>query len=325
MLHIILVILKIIGIVILILLGIIMFLLLAVLFCPLLYRIKVKRDTGMPDGQVDVSWLAWLVMVRVAYVDKQLQYKIRILGIPVEYYAKLFRILQKMVQPLLNWSKKRRKKQKRIKTEHTVDAKLEEDSILEDKTKVDLNENHTGIDGVKKDSDKEKELEQSTVLHKEPGIWKRILNFLKKISGIPAKIVASIKKLYLTCKTICGKIKQWKRLLTAETTKRALKFLWNRGKRILHHIKPRRIRGRLQFGFDDPSTTGQLLAGFSVLYPVYQQKLIIIPVFDQSMFTCDLEMRGHMIGWVILKAAWDIYRNKDVKVTLRRFQHKEAI
>ena len=71
MLHIILLILKIIGIVLLCILGIIILALFCVLFVPVRYRIEVMRKEGEDEPPVDVrvkvTWLLHLLNILIRY------------------------------------------------------------------------------------------------------------------------------------------------------------------------------------------------------------------------------------------------------------------
>lgn len=316
MIHIIWAILKVFGILILVLLGIILFMLLAALFCPFLYRIKIKRDTGMPEGAIYLSWLAWLISAKVEYCDKQLEVTIRLLGIPLKHFKTVFQLFKKIIHPLVAWyrvivpGRQKPVQHSRHEDSHE-EANTEEKSAPQSNTDKILNE-------------KKQAAENESDSKKKVSIWQRIKSIVLQIISIPKRVLGVFSKIHLTIREICGRIKEWKQFLTAKTTKKAFSFLLGKGKAVLHHVKPRKIKGNLKFGFDDPAMTGQILAGFSVLYPVYKQKLTIIPIFNEQVLECDLDMRGHIFGCVILKAAWDIYRNKNVKRTIRRFQHKEA-
>ena len=312
MIHIILAILKIFGILILILLGIVLFFLLAALFCPFVYRVKIKRETGMPEGTIYLSWLAWLISAKAEYRDKRLEVTIRLFGISIKHFKTVFQLLKKIVHPLVAWYRMiipgRQKPVQKPEYGDTQEDNTEEKTISQSST-----------DKIPHEKAKQESLKEEKV-----SIWHKIKSIALQIISLPKRILGILRKIYLTIREICGRIKEWKQFLTAETTKKALSFLMRKGKAVLHHVKPRKIKGNLKFGFDDPAMTGQILAGFSVLYPVYKQKLTIIPVFNEQVFECDLYMRGHILGYVLVKAAWNIYRNKNVKQTIRRFQHKEA-
>ncbi len=80
MLHVLLTILKIIGILLLVILGIILFLILLVLFVPVRYRVHVRIDQDILEADGRVSWLFHLVRVDLDYAKKSGQAVIRLLG-----------------------------------------------------------------------------------------------------------------------------------------------------------------------------------------------------------------------------------------------------
>ena len=80
MVHILLMILKIIGILLLIILAIALVLVLALLFVPLRYRLKADYH-GTPRGYAGVSWLLHLLTYRAEYGEAGLVQKVKICGI----------------------------------------------------------------------------------------------------------------------------------------------------------------------------------------------------------------------------------------------------
>lgn len=80
MLHIILMILKILGILILIILGLLLCIGLLVLFCPVRYYLE-GSVYGKPKGYVRVSWLLRFISATFSYNEKRFECKICILGI----------------------------------------------------------------------------------------------------------------------------------------------------------------------------------------------------------------------------------------------------
>lgn len=343
MIHIFLAILKVFGILVLILPGIILFFLTAALFCPFLYQVKIKRETGMPEGTIYLSWLAWLISAKVEYRDKRLEVAVRLFGIPIKHFKTIFQMLKKIIHPLVAWyrvivpgrqkpvrkpeyadAREENNTEEKIKTRSGTDKMSHEKAQAAKNQPASKNELESKNQSESKEGTAALSLKQESHKEGKASIWQKIKSIALQIISIPKRVLRALRKIYLTIREICGRIKQWKQFLTAETTKKALLFLLGKGKAVLHHVKPRKIKGNLKFGFDDPATTGQVLAGFSVLYSIYKQKLTIIPVFNEQVFECDLHMRGHILGYVLAKAAWDIYRNKNVKRTIRRFQHKEA-
>jgi len=82
MLHVILTILKILGIIIAIILGLLLLILLSVLFVPLRYKVKAKKYEKI-TGFIRLNWLLHIVSIYIAYSNDELIYKIKIFGFTV--------------------------------------------------------------------------------------------------------------------------------------------------------------------------------------------------------------------------------------------------
>lgn len=309
MIHIILSILKIIGILLLVLLVLLLLLLLAVLFWPIKYRMKIIKKTQQLEGKLIFSWLFGLLWVRAGYKDGKTEFNIRILGIPVEYLRKTMKLIGRAIAKAASGIKKvipRRPRQKAV-----VISASEPETKQKDERKT----------TAKKPAAAPK---PDPLVKPELSLWQRFKRLIRLILGIPAAIADFIKKIYLTIRSFCGKIKHWQKLITGESTKAALRFLLGEGAILFRHIRPKKIVGMVKFGFEDPAITGQLLAAVSMIYPIYKKGLQIVPVFDDRVLELDLFLKGRIQGWLILKTAWQIYRNQHIKTTIHEFQHKEA-
>ena len=83
-LHIILGIIKVVGILLLILLGIFLLGILAILFCPVTYRAQGSRDADSYEGHVQIAWLFRFVSFIFSFGSKtEGSFSIRVLGIPL--------------------------------------------------------------------------------------------------------------------------------------------------------------------------------------------------------------------------------------------------
>ena len=102
LIHIILGILKIIGILLLVILCLLLLLLLSLVFVPVRYYGSAFREEGKYEGKVRISWLFHLIFVTARYGSgtEGLQLSIRFLGIPVDV------VLKKIAA----WRQKRQKK-----------------------------------------------------------------------------------------------------------------------------------------------------------------------------------------------------------------------
>ena len=84
-LHMILIVLKILGVILLIILGILLLVTAAFLFCPVRYRAEGYKNERAFGGEAGISWLFHLVSFKVWYESKneKAEYSLYILGIPV--------------------------------------------------------------------------------------------------------------------------------------------------------------------------------------------------------------------------------------------------
>lgn len=295
MLHIILTILKILGIILLVLLGIVLAVLLSVLFIPVCYRGQGKKEGEQIEAKASVSWLCYLIHGTVIYESGKTRWELYLFGIP----------LRKVRDRIKERKRKKSRKAKKPEGEPSVapEEKPERKAgvRLEEKTKEEVSQKEkresSGVENHKK-------------TEKKQGIWK--------------KISEKIKRVRLTFHNICANIKEWRSFFALETTKAAFRFLLGKGKGLLHHILPRKIRGKLIFGFEDPALTGQVLGVAAIFYSFYQDKFLLTPVFDRQILEGEITLSGRIYGVYLLWTAWQIYKNQDVRKVYQKFQDKET-
>ena len=76
---------------------------------------------------------------------------------------------------------------------------------------------------------------------------------LKKILEIPRIILRKVKKTWLTVHGICDKISEIRIFLESEVFLNAKTLYLGETNKLGLHILPRKVRGEIEFGFDDPS------------------------------------------------------------------------
>lgn len=91
-LHIVLWILKAVGILLLFLLALVVLLVLAVLFSPVRYNARVQKEEEYYEGEAGISWLSHLVSVKLRFGNREGAggYSVRLLGFPVSRAAAFF-------------------------------------------------------------------------------------------------------------------------------------------------------------------------------------------------------------------------------------------
>ena len=135
------------------------------------------------------------------------------------------------------------------------------------------------------------------------------------------------KKIKYTNFKICDKIKSfWETkekvtsFLTDDVHVEAFKIVKTEIGILARHLRPRRIRGFVRFGFEDPYRTGQVLAGLSILYPFYGEHVEIYPDFEQKILEGDLYVKGHIRMVHLASLLWRLFFNRYVRKTYRDYK-----
>ena len=231
MVHVLLLILKIIGILLLVLLGLVLAVLLCVLFVPVRYRIQGSRH-GKLQASGQVSWLLHAVSFRARYQKEELDLRLKLFGITL-------------------WPRKKKEKKKERKEPEKEDGR-----------EVLLSEPVPAPDIV--DSFELPPSDQQVSSEPAPGFFHRIFirirrfltGFLEKVQKIKFSILGICDKLR-DIKNTAGSLLSW---FQDESNQKNIRFLADCLKQVFKHIFPKKGTLRLVFGFEDPSSTGQVLA-----------------------------------------------------------------
>lgn len=300
MLHIVLMILKIIGIIILVLLGLLLFLLLAGLFVPLRYRLSARKHEKDWEAGGSVSWLFGAVYVTVRYDGKKPFYECYFLGVPL-IRLKKWRDGRKSSQE----KKKSRKRSLARKTPYSLEAEV---PAVEPQGEA----CHPYEDSERKKG--------TGIVPEKPSpksIFSRIMDKIRALFSLPKRICFTIKENY-------GKIKKWKSILQSDDVRYLKKMGMARTKAAWGHIRPRKLKGNVTFGFDDPAHTGEALGVLGILYPMFPGKFSVTPMFTESILEGWLEMRGRIYGIFFLVTGLQVLFDGHTIPIIKKFMRKEA-
>lgn len=338
--YVILTILKILGIILLVLLVIVF----SVLFVPVRYRLEGEKSSpgwSEANGKVKVSWLLHLIHLRIQYQEKELDWECYLFGVP----------LKKAGAAVREWKKKRRKKkvqeqkerrkkavQQKNEPEKRTAAKKkgqEKPLQIEEKTRTAAKEqkstekqtnpekSKTAAPEAKKteiETAERKQQEKEKVSDKLSRFWNRCKKIVGSILEFPGKLKKKLTNIRLTFRGFYDKIKQWRTLWNEESTLAALHFLTEKGRKLIRHVLPRKIRGSITFGCEDPALTGQILGAVAIAYPLYGKGVAVYPRFEEKILEGQLQMKGRIVVACLLWQAWKIYRNPDVRKTLKKIR-----
>lgn len=346
-LHILLTILKWIGILILCALGIVLLLIFTVLFVPVRYRLR-----GDVHGEVHVrgsfSWLLHILHVSLRYDGDEPVIKFRVFGISLS----------------LGSENQRKRSGQSRKCKETEDAKPQADDIhAENAEENSIEAAHTGDETnsteaahtgngtdsaevqqtralTEKASDENELLQlpgsgnEENASDKKNGLLAKIKGFFCFLHAIPQKIKAIQQKIksilqaalqaYRSAKDkvsfICSRISHvwhwWQHPDTNKAVvhvKKELRYLWK-------HVKPRKYVVSLVIGTGDPASTGELLGALGMVYALSEGRLQVTPDFMEKRLEADFYIKGRIFGYQLLGIAIRLFLDEQLRSSARRFR-----
>lgn len=340
MLHILFVILKVIGILLLAILGIILFLVFSSLLIPFSYQIKGEKTEETWNARIRLSWLFYAVYLVKEFGGENSRFECYLLGIPMlrlntwlnhkragkrtktgTKNKETFEMDSvKSVEPKADsetakaktlqnteGSEKKRDSEEKNSTERALNSKTADDKNFKNKNIVDT-------ENVSEDIPNKKSFFKK---NKKEGFLKRVARKIKAFLQIPKKIRFIIRKIY-------DKIKNILSFLRSEDFRWMKKVGLTEGKALFQHIRPRKIKGNIRFGFENPANTGEVLGILGIIYPVLPRKLTIIPDFNQSVLEGSLEARGRVYGiFFLIRTLKVLFDGKTITI-IKKLKHKET-
>lgn len=256
-------ILKWLGIALLCVLDLLLVLCMCILFVPVRYHISVTcMDRWSAHGVV--SWMFHILHLSFD-TDGKKETRLRIFGFPVSAGK--------------NAGRRKRKRKKKASGEP---AGSREPSQKE--PEKDFGKPEVSLTEVKQMHKEPESMENETM---EPSGKKKRFRFIA--------LRNRVKKFFLSIKGIFDKIKAVDR-----EGLQLIRLLLVNGGKLLKHIFPKKVRGWIHFGTSDPAQTGEILGAVSILFAMYGQGVRVIPDFDQAVFEGEVELRGSLMGIILL-------------------------
>lgn len=311
MLGILLTILKIIGIILLVLIGLILLAAAVILLVPIRYHGEGAREEKILSGNVKLTWLLHMISASVSLSEDGTKIRVCLFGKMI--YPKTKK------PPKKSKAKKMPKQEATKKSEKSEKPKQQSDTVSKEVATI-YEPQKPNPELPKKMDEPESEKKQQSQKEKSarPDVKSKFEAIKQKLLAVKEKFIdskAGIQK-------VKNKIDYWKNLLTSDPVKEAVGFLWKKTKGLLHHILPRRMTGRIHFGFEDPSKTGKTLAYFSMLYPFTKENLVIEPEFEteELILEGDIAFRGRIRLGYLVYVALSVVLNKNIRRQYKRLR-----
>ncbi len=87
--------------------------------------------------------------------------------------------------------------------------------------------------------------------------------------------------------------------------------------RLLKHLLPRRIKGWIRYGFDDPSATGYVAAVSALFYPSYHRNFSLEADFQEACFAGECHGKGRIRLGYLLWILITLLLKKEVRKLIR--------
>lgn len=308
---IVLTILKIIGLVLLALLALLLTALLLVLFVPIRYRADGTYREKI-EAKIRITWLLHLCSAKAEF-DGTFQYCVRVAGI---------RLLPKKEKPKVQ--KENRSFGKKAGTESGMDSGAEP---VEAKS---------GNDAAKISGQRTEEKEQKTaaetagtdkVADQTTGTAEKshrfLAGFFERISGRIRKFREKCRAIFQKIRKIRDNISYYIKILEREETKQALSNTFEQLKGIIRHVLPKKLDICFWIGIGDPASTGQLMALQGMFYPILQNRVRIVPDFEEKRIEGSFHIKGRIRIAVLLVCGLRVFINRNFRQLIKLLRKKE--
>ena len=309
MLHILIWILKICGFLLLAAILLLLAVILTILFVPLRYRADLHFE-NKPAGCLTATWLLHAFKAE-AVLEEKLRVKIRLLW---------FTLFDEILWPDGDESAP---EEETFPEEDTLPKKSqlsdEECSSREPVFSEDddiLSATEVGRDNTEAAKDKA-DAPVSEKKRKRSSFLSRIRGWIRRLFG---RVTAFFRNMKASAASVQKRYRSFRSIITDEKNRKTFRLVKKQSGALIRHILPRRLKGWIRFGFEDPYYTGKVLTIISPFYGLYGKNISIEPVFDEKVLTGELCFSGRIR---LSKLLWCIFRvvmDKNFRIIYRKLR-----
>lgn len=327
MIHILFMILKALGILILVLLLLVLLIVCTVLFLPFCYRAQVlKEEEGFACVKASgrVSWLFGAVALTASYEEQKPEAQILLFGASLETWK---RRLKKI----------RRGEASVPRTEENETENAPEAEKTAEQKAPDQKEKQQKVTAQKEQPEQEQEPDapKKSILERFFGrieylpekllnLASRLLQTAFRLLELPFRLLEKLEQKIQAGRRLKRKWESVKKFFRSKMFREAL---LHAKKEVLYFLKkaaPKKVTGTVRFGFNDPALTGETLGILGMIYGKLPKDLSIQPDFEQEILQGDVRMKGSFQAVTAAGIALRLFRDQNLRKTIRHFKHKEA-
>lgn len=327
MIHILFMILKALGILLLVLLFLVLLIVCTVLFLPFCYRAQVlKEEEGFACVKASgrVSWLFGAVALTASYEEQKPEAQILLFGASLETWKRRLKKIRRGEASV-----------PRTEENETENA-LEAEKTAEQKA-PDQKEKQQKVTAQKEQPEQEQEPDapKKSILERFFGrieylsekllnLASRLLQMAFRLLELPFRLLEKLEQKIQAGRRLKRKWESVKKFFRSKMFREAL---LHAKKEVLYFLKkaaPKKVTGTVRFGFDDPALTGETLGILGMIYGKLPKDLSIQPDFEQEILQGDVRMKGSFQAVTAAGIALRLFRDQNLRKTIRHFKHKEA-
>lgn len=327
MIHILFMILKALGILLLVLLFLVLLIVCTVLFLPFCYRAQVlKEEEGFACVKASgrVSWLFGAVALTASYEEQKPEAQILLFGASLETWKRRLKKIRRGEASV-----------PRTEENETENA-LEAEKTAEQKA-PDQKEKQQKVTAQKEQPEQEQEPDapKKSILERCFGrieylpekllnLASRLLQTAFRLLELPFRLLEKLEQKIQAGRRLKRKWESVKKFFRSKMFREAL---LHAKKEVLYFLKkaaPKKVTGTVRFGFNDPALTGETLGILGMIYGKLPKDLSIQPDFEQEILRGDVRMKGSFQAVTAAGIALRLFRDQNLRKTIRHFKHKEA-
>ena len=320
-------ILKALGILLLVLLFLVLLIVCTVLFLPFCYRAQVlKEEEGFACVKASgrVSWLFGAVALTASYEEQKPEAQILLFGASLETWKRRLKKIRRGEASV-----------PRTEENETENA-LEAEKTAEQKA-PDQKEKQQKVTAQKEQPEQEQEPDapKKSILERFFGrieylpekllnLASRLLQTAFRLLELPFRLLEKLEQKIQAGRRLKRKWESVKKFFRSKMFREAL---LHAKKEVLYFLKkaaPKKVTGTVRFGFDDPALTGETLGILGMIYGKLPKDLSVQPDFEQEILRGDVRMKGSFQAVTAAGIALRLFRDQNLRKTIRHFKHKEA-